>query len=155
MPVTLPATYQNALSRQADVTQTMTDLFNVVQQLNGATGTGIGYAAGAGVGGTVTQTAGARTNGVTLNKLSGQITGDNTSLAASTSATFVVTNSFVGLNDTISLSVQSGPTANTSIFTVSTVTAGTFSIRISNISTATADTGAPIINFNVIKGTSN
>ena len=155
MPVTLPATYQNALSRQADVTSTMTDLFNVVQQLNGATGTGLGYAAGAGVGGTVTQTAGARTNGVTLNKLSGQITGDNTSLAASTSATFIVTNSFVGLNDTISLSVQSGPTANTSIFTVSTVTAGTFSIRISNISTATADTGAPIINFNVIKGTSN
>lgn len=155
MPVTLPATYQNALARQADVTSTMTDLFNVVQQLNGATGTGLGYAAGAGVGGTVTQTAGARTNGVTLNKLSGQITGDNTSLAANTSATFTVTNSFVGLNDTISLSVQSGPTANTSIFTVSTVTAGTFNIRISNISTATADTGAPIINFNVIKGTSN
>lgn len=155
MPVTLPAAYQNALSRQADVTSTMTDLFNVVQQINGATGTGIGYVTGAGVGGTVTQTAGARTNGVTLNKLSGQITGDNTSLAASTSATFIVTNSFVGLNDTISLSVQSGPTANTSIFTVSTVTAGTFSIRISNISTATADTGAPIINFNVIKGTSN
>lgn len=155
MPVTLPSAYNNAPSRLADVTQTMLDLYNVVQQLNGATGSGIGYAAGVGAGGTVTQTAGARTNGVTLNKLSGQITGDNTSLAANTSATFVVTNSFVGLNDTISLSIQSGPTANTSIVSVSTVTAGSFSIRISNISTATADTGAPIINFNVIKGTAN
>jgi hypothetical protein len=155
MPVTLPNSYTNAPSRLADVTQTMLDLYNVVQQINGATGTGIGYATGVGAGGTVTQTAGARTNGVTLNKLSGQITGDNTSLAANTSATFIVTNSFVGLNDTISLSVQSGPTANTSIVTVSTVTAGTFSIRISNISTSTADTGAPIINFNVIKGSAN
>lgn len=155
MPVTLPATYQNALSRQADVTSTMTDLFNVVQQINGATGSGLGYAAGAGVGGTVTQTAGARTNAVTLNKLSGQITGDNTSLAANTSASFTVNNTFVGLNDTISLSVQSGPTANTSVFSVSTVAANSFVIRIANISTATADTGAPILNFNVIKGTSN
>lgn len=153
MPVTLPSSYTNAPTRLADVTQTMLDLYNVVQQINGVSGSGIGYASGQGVGGTVTQTAGARTNGVTLNKLSGQITGDNTSLAANTSATFTVTNSFVGLNDTVSLSVQSGPTANTSVFSVSTVTAGTFNIRIANISTATADTGAPIINFNVIKGT--
>jgi len=155
MPVTLPNSYQNAPTRLGDVTQTMLDLYNVVQQLNGVTGTGIGYVSGSSVGGTVTQTAGARTNAVTINKLSGQITGDNTSLAANTSASFTVNNSFVGLNDTISLSVQSGPTANTSIFTVSTVAAGSFVIRISNISTSTADTGAPIINFNVIKGTSN
>lgn len=153
MPVTLPSSYNNAPSRLADVTQTMLDLYNVVQQINGVSGSGIGYASGQGVGGTVTQTAGARTNGVTINKLSGQITGDNTSLAANTSAIFTVTNSFVGLNDTISLSVQSGPTANTSVFSASTVTAGTFNIRIANISTSTADTGAPIINFNVIKGT--
>lgn len=154
MPVTLPASYQNALSRQADVTSTMTDLFNVVQQINGVGSTGIGYVTGQGVGGTVSQLTD-RSTGVTINKLSGQITGQATSLAASTSATFIVTNSFVGLNDTISLSVQSGPTANTSVFSVSTVTAGTFSIRIANISTATADTGAPILNFNVIKGTAN
>lgn len=155
MPVTLPSAYQNAPSRLGDVTQTMLDLYNVVQQLNGASGSGIGYVTGQGVGGTVTQTAGARTNAVTLNKLSGQITGDNTSLAANTSASFTVNNSFVGLNDTVSLAVQSGPTANTSIFTVSTVAAGSFVIRVSNISTATADTGAPILNFNVVKGTAN
>jgi hypothetical protein len=154
MPVTLPAAYQNAPSRLADVTQPMLDLYNVVQQINGVSGTGIGYVTGAGVGGTVTQITN-RSTGVTINKLSGQITGDATSLAANAFATFVVTNSLVGLNDTIALSVQSGPTANTSIFTVSAVAAGSFSIKISNISTTTADTGVPILNFNVIKGTSN
>lgn len=152
MPVTLRAAYNNATARLADVTQDMLDLYNVVQQLNGVTGTGIGYSSGQGVGGAVTQATN-RSTAVTLNNLSGQITGNATSLAAGASATFVVNNSFVGLNDTISLSVQSGPTANTSIFTVSAVTAGTFSIKISNISAATADTGAPILNFNVIKGT--
>lgn len=154
MPVILPSAYNNAPSRLADVTQTMLDLYNVVQQINGVTGTGIGYSSGLGVGGTVSQGTD-RSTSVTLNKLSGQITGQATSLAANTSATFTVNNSFVGLNDTISLSVQSGPTANTSVFSVSTVAAGSFNIRIANISTATADTGAPIINFNVIKGTSN
>lgn len=154
MPVTLPTAYQNAPTRPADVTQTMRDLYDVVQQLNGASGTGLGYVSGGGVGGTVTQITN-RSTGVTLNKLSGQITGDATSLAANAFATFIVTNSFVGINDTIALSVQSGPTANTSIFTVAAVAAGSFSIKISNINTATADTGVPILNFNVIKGTSN
>lgn len=151
MPVTLPSTYQNALARQADVTPTMTDLYNVVQQLNGVTGTGLGYPSGLGVGGAVSQ-ATDRSTGVTLNKLTGQITGQATSLAASASAVFVVTNSTVGINDTVSLSLQSGSTANTSAFTVAAVANGSFSIRIANLSTSTADTGAPIINFNVIKG---
>lgn len=34
MTITLPRAYQNADIRQADVTQTMTDLYNVVQQIN-------------------------------------------------------------------------------------------------------------------------
>lgn len=34
MPITLPSSYQNAPSRPADVTQTMLDLYNVVQQIN-------------------------------------------------------------------------------------------------------------------------
>jgi hypothetical protein len=154
MPVTLPNSYTNAPTRLADVTQTMLDLYNVVQQLNGASGSGIGYVTGQGVGGTVSQLTD-RSTAVTLNKLSGQITGQGASLAASTSASFTVNNSLVGLNDTIILSVQSGPTANTSVFSVSTVTNGTFVIRAENVSTGTADTGAPILNFNVIKGTAN
>lgn len=151
MPVTLPAAYQNAPSRLADITQTMLDLYNVVQQLNGASGTGIGYVTGQGVGGAVTQIT-SRATGVTLSKLSGTITGINTSLAASAQAEFVVTNTLVAITDTINISVVSGPTAATSIFTISGVTNGSFTIRISNVSTTTADTGAPIINFAVIKG---
>lgn len=118
---------------------------------SGPTGAGIGYATGAG--GTVTQIT-SRSTGVTINKLTGTITGDSTSLAAKSFATFTVTNSAVAIGDTIILSVQSGPTANTSIFTVAAVAAGSFDIKISNISSTTADTGAPIINFAVIKAVS-
>ena len=152
MPVTLPSYYQNAPSRLADVTQTQLDLYNVVQQINGVTGSGIGYPTGQGVGGSVSQ-ATDRSTAVTLNKLSGQITGQATSLAASTSASFTVNNNLVNINDTISIVVQSGPTPNTSVFTIAAVTNGTFVVRASNLSTGTADTGAPILNFNVIKGT--
>lgn len=151
MPVTLPSAYNNAVLRQADVTQTMLDLYNVVQQINGASGGGIGYVIGQGVGGAVSQTTD-RSTAVTLNKLTGQITGQATSLAASTSASFTVNNTFVAATDTILLSVVSGPTANTSLFSVAGVGAGTFVIRIANINIITADTGAPIINFTVIKG---
>lgn len=126
----------------------MADLVTVSGGIKSTTGDGIGYAAGAGA--TVTQ-ASNRSTGVTINNICGQITGNNTSLAAGADATFVVTNSKVGLQDVVVLSVQSGPTANTSIFTVSTVTAGSFSIRIKNVSAATADTGTPIINFVVLK----
>lgn len=109
---------------------------------------GIGYQTGAGL--AVTQITN-RSTGVTINAITGQITGINTSLAAGADATFVVTNSACAIQDVVILSVQSGPTANTSIFTVSAVAAGSFSIRIKNVSAATADTGAPILNFAIIK----
>lgn len=153
MPVTLPAAYQNAPSRQADVTSTMTDLYNVVQQINGASGTGIGYITGQGVGGTVSQATN-RSTGVTLNKLTGQIVGQATSLAASSQATFTVTNSTVASVDTIVLSVT-GSTAGTSIFSVTAVANGSFNITAFNVNTATADTTSPAINYSVIKGSTN
>lgn len=118
---------------------------------SGATGAGIGYAAGAG--GTVSQLTD-RSTGVTLNTLSGTITGQATSLAAGASASFVVTNSTVAIGDTVSLSVRSGPTASTSVFTVSGVATGSFTIRASNTALVTADTGAPVLNFAIIKAVS-
>lgn len=114
------------------------------------TGTGIGYATGAG--GAVTQ-ATDRVHGVTLSTLAGQITTNNASLAAEAAATFVVTNTTVALGDTIILSIQSGSNGgNTKVF-VSTVTAGTFSITVANdnASGGTAETGAIIINYAVLK----
>lgn len=110
--------------------------------------TGVGYATGAGL--AVTQATN-RSTGVSINAICGQITGNATSLAAGAEAIFVVTNTSVGLQDSVILSVQSGPTANTSIFTVSTITAGTFSIRIRNLHATVADTGAPILNYAIIK----
>lgn len=116
------------------------------------TGAGIGYTTGAG--GAVSQLTD-RSTGVTLNTLTGTITGQATSLAAGAGASFVVTNSTVAIGDTIILSVQSGPTANTSVFSVSTVAAGSFTIKAFNVGLVTADTGAPIINFAVLKAVSS
>lgn len=115
---------------------------------SGSTGAGIGYTTGAG--GAVSQ-ATDRSTGVTLSKLCGTITGQATSLAAGAEAIFTVTNTTVAIRDTILLSVVSGPTANTSVFSVSAVAAGSFDIKIHNLHASTADTGAPIINFAVIK----
>lgn len=109
---------------------------------------GIGYATGAG--GAVTQATN-RTTGVTLNAITGQITTQATSLAAQTSAAFTVTNSAVAIGDVIVLSIQSGPTGTKTIATVTTVAAGSFQINLFNTDAATADTGAAIINFAVIK----
>lgn len=112
---------------------------------------GIGYATGAG--GTVTQITN-RSTGVTLNKLAGAITTDATSLAAGAEATFTVTNSTVAIGDVIVLSARSGQTAGTSVPIVTAVAAGSFDITLTNLHASTADTGAMVINFAVIKSVS-
>src|ERR1035437_697019 len=120
---------------------------------------GIGYATGAG--GTATQGTD-RSTGVTMSPnpcLSGTITTMTTSLAAEASAEFVVTNSAVAIGDVILLSQRSGSSsvagvAGNTIVNVVTVTNGTFTISVSNQSTTTAETGAIIINFVIIKAVS-
>lgn len=114
---------------------------------------GIGYAAGDGS--TVTQITN-RSTGVTINALSGAITTDNTSLAAEATADFVVTNSKVEINDTVVVSVRSGSNGGGTLVTVTAVAAGSFTIRVhnGNVAAGTAETGAIIINFAVIKGSS-
>lgn len=112
---------------------------------------GIGYATGSG--GAVTQ-ATSRTTGVTLNKTSGAITTNNTSLAAGAEAEFTVTDSSVAVGDVVVVAARSGQTAGTSFPYVSGVAAGSFKITLSNLHATTADTGAMIINFVVIKAVS-
>ena len=68
----------------------------------------LGYTAAAQ--GTVTQ-ATSKSTGVTLNKSAGQITLNNASLAATTTVTFTLTNSFLSANDLVILSIASGGTA--------------------------------------------
>lgn len=113
-------------------------------------GTGIGYATGAG--GAVTQ-ATSRTTGVTLSKLSGAITTNNASLAAEATADFVVTNTLVAIGDVVVVSVRSGSNGGGTIVSVTAVAAGSFTIRVhnGNVAAGTAETGAIVINFAVIK----
>lgn len=118
--------------------------------VTGGTG-GIGYGTGAGTTGTqATNRSGAITLAAPA-ALSGTITGQATSLAAGAEAVATVTATSVAIGDVVVLSVQSGPTANTSVFSVSTVAAGSFAIKAHNLHATTADTGAPILNFAVIK----
>lgn len=117
---------------------------------SGATGAGIGYATGAG--GAVTQATN-RTTAVTINTLAGQITTNNASLAAEAAAEFTVNNSTVAIGDVVVVAIQSGTNGgNTNVF-VSTVADGSFKIKVANNNAAagTAETGAIIINYAVIK----
>lgn len=105
-------------------------------------------------GSTVTQLTN-RSTGVTISALSGTITTNNTSLAAEAAATFTVTNTTVEIDDVVLVSIRSGSNGgNTKVF-VSTVANGSFDIRVANDNAAagTAETGAIIINFIVMKAT--
>ena len=115
---------------------------------------GIGYAKARSIGGSVTQIT-SRATGVTLSKLSGSIQTDTTSLAAEASADFVVTNTLVEIGDVVAVSVRSGAVAVGTIVSVTAVAAGSFTIRVhnGNVAAGTAETGAIIINFVVLKGT--
>lgn len=103
-------------------------------------------------GGAITQATN-RTTGVTLNSLSGQITTNNTSLAAETTAVFTVTNNQVFADDVVVLSVAGGSNSGNTIVTTTTVSAGSFVIQVGNNNAAggTAETGAILINFLVMK----
>jgi hypothetical protein len=101
---------------------------------------------------TVTQIT-SRATGVTINSLAGKITTDTTSLAAEASAVFTVTNSFVEIGDVVVLAVRSGQVALNTQLSVSTVAAGSFAITVvnNNVAAGTAETGAIVVNFAVIK----
>ena len=115
---------------------------------------GIGYRTGAG--GTVTQTT-SRTEPVTFTnpgKICGTITTHTTSLAHATEATFTVNNQAVDIGDVVVLSIRSGAVA-TPMAWVSSVTADSFNITISNLHASLAETGAIVINFAIIKAVTN
>ena len=107
---------------------------------------GIGYSTGNGVGGAVTQ-ATSRTTGVTLNTDSGAVTLVSAAGSA-TPATFTVTNSQVGANDTISVSQKSG--TNLYVALVTAVAAGSFNLTV--YTTGGTTTEQPVFQFNVLKG---
>jgi hypothetical protein len=120
----------------------------------GAAGVGgVGY--GTGAGSSVTQATN-RSTAVTINAPCGLITTNNASLAAEASAVFTVNNSAVELGDVVAVAQRSGSDGGNTAVNVTTVAAGSFAIRVSNNNAAagTAETGAILINFAVIKAVS-
>ncbi len=130
------------------------DNYPDVRQNGVRTSEPMGYG-GSGTGSTVTQTT-SRATGVTINALCGAITTDTTSLAAEASAVFVVTNNKVEIGDVVVLSVRSGQVALNTQCSVTAVAAGSFSITVvnNNAAAGTAETGAIVINFAVLKAVS-
>ena len=112
----------------------------------------IGYATG--TGGTVTQATN-KSTGVTLNKLSGQITMNGAQLNRNTGVSFTLTNSFIAATDVVVLNIASGATANAYLLTVDAIAAGSCRVHLHNILSGSDLSEAVVLNFVVIKGVSS
>jgi hypothetical protein len=116
-----------------------------------STGTaGIGYATGAG--GTVTQLTN-KSTGVTLNKVTGQITMNAAALAFNATVIFTVTNSTVSPTDVPVVAI-SGGTVSAYHISVVKVANGSFNIAVTNYSGGSLSE-AVVINFAIINGANN
>jgi ABC-type Fe3+-siderophore transport system permease subunit len=73
-----------------------------------------------------------------------------TPLAGAAEVSFVVTNSFVGLNDVPVVAVRSGASTGTYVASVSAVAAGSFTITLSNLGSTASE--ALVLNYAIIKG---
>lgn len=114
---------------------------------------GIGYSTGAGSA-TVTQGTD-RSTAVAVTTVVGSITTNSASLAAEASAVFAVTaTGLVAATDIVVLCQRSGSNGGNTEIQCYAVAANQFSIRVSNnnASGGTAETGAIIINYAIIKG---
>ena len=119
---------------------------NIIGADNISSASILGYTAAAQ--GTVTQ-ATSKSTGVTLNKSAGQITLNAASLAATTTVTFTLTNSFLSANDLVILSIASGGTAGAYNAYVSGLAAGSVVLALRNV-TAGALAEAVVLNFAII-----
>jgi len=106
--------------------------FSTTAGITSSSGTlGIGYTPGAG--GTITQ-ATSKSTGVTLNKMTGQITANGASLAANTAVSFVLTDSSIAATDMVHVWMVSGGSLNSYHFDVVAVGSGSCTIQIHNFS---------------------
>ena len=109
-----------------------------------------GYAQG---GGAVTQ-ATSKSTGVTLNTPCGQITMNGAALAAGSAVPFTMTNSQVGPQDVIAVSIKSGATAGAYSVSTLDIASGSVKIALRNL-TAGSLSEAVVLNFVIIKSTTN
>ena len=119
----------------------------MASQFEAVAGTLIGYPAG--LGGAVTQGT-SKSTGVTLSKVTGQITTHDASLAGGAEVSFVVTNTTVAATDVPMVAIQSGASTGTYVASVSAVAAGSFTVTLSNLGTTAGE--ALVLNFVVLKG---
>tara|TARA_R110002012_G_scaffold321839_1_gene551775 strand:- start:125 stop:1012 length:888 start_codon:yes stop_codon:yes gene_type:complete len=113
----------------------------------------VGYSSGDG--GTVTQ-ASSRTTGVTLNKLSGQITLVSAQITAHEANEFVLTNSFIAATDVVIVNLSGSSASDKKFYTVNitNVSAGACTISVGNNDNASipaAGAEAPVLSFMVLK----
>ena len=108
----------------------------------------LGYASDAQ--GAVTQGT-SKSTGVTLNASMGRITTDSATLNTLTNVTFTLTNNLMSGKDVIILNVSSGATSGAYNCWISSMSAGTCTITLRNISGGNLSEAA-VINFAVIHG---
>lgn len=111
-------------------------------------GGAVGYTNGAG--GTVSQT-GNKSTGVTLNKLSGEITMQSTNLAADTTVQFTLTNSTLGARDVMLLNIVGGAATGAAYNLDANCTTGSAVISVRNITAGTLGE-ALVLRYAVIRG---
>lgn len=115
---------------------------------------GVGYPAGQGAGGAVTQATSSST-AVTLNKLAGAITTVALTTAAGAEEVFTVNDTLIGANDTINFGTSYAG-AGTPAITSKKIVAGTsFDIVITNLAASAALNAAMVINFTITRGSVN
>jgi hypothetical protein len=107
-----------------------------------------GYVTGTGA--TVTQIT-SRVTAVTINNICGTITTDTTILAPGAAAAFPVFNNKVAANDSVIVSIKSGPSSAFTVANVSATGAGSFNINVINTGGAVAEIGAIQIKFSIIR----
>ena len=158
---TTAPTFQNATGATLSANQTFTGVntfssasstfAGTATNLLGGTvqGTQLGFQTGAGVGGTVVGTSGA----ATLNKMTGSITFASASYITTANTTVVLTNSMIGANDTLAVSVMAN---SATFFNVQTTIFNSGGAAF--ISFVPLNSVGPIVvtlNFAVIKGSIN
>ena len=92
-----------------------------------------------------------KSTGVTLNKSMGQISMNNATLNTLTNVTFTLTNSLITAKDVIILNVGSGATSGAYNCWISSMSAGTCTITLRNISGGNLSE-AVVINYAIIHG---
>jgi hypothetical protein len=100
--------------------------------------------------GTVTQSTD-KSTGVTLNKSIGRITMNGAQLAANNAASFTLTNSAIGANDSIIVNVSGGGTAAAYTAYISSMTSGSAVVTLRNM-TGNNLSEAVILNYAIIHG---